>query len=139
MRGLLLWVAVAAVFWVVVLVLPGFEAQLRGRSARHGPDGAAQRVLWPLLIRIVLPLTVLTFGLGSLVLNAAIVVARDQDRRRRRARLPRARSASAFLLSLALMLLTPALSFDDDARQLRIVRRRARAASARRTAPTSPA
>ena len=30
-------------------------------------------LLWPLLIRLVLPLTVLTFGLGSLVLNAAIV------------------------------------------------------------------
>ena len=34
-RGLLLWVAVALVFWVVVLVLPGFEEhQLPGRAAR---------------------------------------------------------------------------------------------------------
>ena len=32
----------------------------------------------------------------------------------------------AFVLSVALMVLTPALSFDDDARQLRIIRRRAR-------------
>ena len=30
-------------------------------------------LLWPLLIRLLLPLTVLTFGLGSLVLNAALV------------------------------------------------------------------
>ena len=44
--------------------------------------------------------------------------------------------AAAFCLSIALMVLVPALSFDEDARQLRLVRRRMRA---RPAAPTCPA
>jgi uncharacterized membrane protein YvlD (DUF360 family) len=86
-------------------------------------------LLWPILIRVLLPLTVLTFGLGSLVLNAAIVsvsinlvdgTAPDFL----------AAVAAAFVLSVSLTVLAPALSLDDDARQLRLVRRRARRAQA---------
>jgi uncharacterized membrane protein YvlD (DUF360 family) len=36
--------------------------------------GLANALLWPLLIRLTLPLTVLTLGLGALVLNGAIVL-----------------------------------------------------------------
>src|SRR4051812_40731408 len=36
--------------------------------------GLANAFLWPLLIRLTLPLTVITLGLGALVLNGAIVL-----------------------------------------------------------------
>jgi uncharacterized membrane protein YvlD (DUF360 family) len=125
-RALLLWALVALVFWAAVGLIPGidlpsFEAALLAT----GLVALINALLWPFVIRIVLPLTVLTFGLGSLVLNAAVVMIAidlvDGDT-------PSFLSAvaAAFVLSVALMLLTPALSFDDDARQLRIVRRRAR-------------
>ena len=127
-RWLVLWVLVALVFWVVVAILPGidvpsFEAVLLTTAL----IALLNAILWPLLIRLLLPVAVLTFGLGSLALNAAIVslsidlvdgVAPDfLDA-----------VLAAFLVSVSLMLLAPALSLDDDARQLRLVRRRARRA-----------
>ena len=82
-------------------------------------------LLWPLVIRVVLPLTVLSFGLGSLVLSAAVVSIAIKVVDGTSPPFLGA-IAAAFVVSIALMLLAPALSFDDDARQLRIVRRRAR-------------
>jgi uncharacterized membrane protein YvlD (DUF360 family) len=125
-RGLVLWALVALVLYAAIAVIPGidlpsFEAALLAT----GLIALLNALLWPLLIRVVLPLTVLSFGLGSLVLNAAIVSLAikivDGSAPPFLGAL-----ASAFVLSIALMVLTPALSFDDDARQLRIVRRRAR-------------
>src|SRR5262245_24908227 len=125
-RMLVLWVLVAAVFWVAVGLIPGFDLPSFGAALLcTGLIAIINALLWPLLIRIVLPLTVLTFGLGSLALNAAIVMASvdvvDGDAPGFGAAL-----VAAIVLSVALMLLTPVLSFDDDARQLRLVRRRAR-------------
>ena len=93
-------------------------------------------VLWPIVIRIVLLPTVVTFGLASLVLNAGLVMLAIEIVDGNAPSFLEALAAS-FLLSLALMILGPAFSFDDDARQLRIVRRRPER-SARRTGPTSP-
>jgi uncharacterized membrane protein YvlD (DUF360 family) len=125
-RGAALWILVALVFWAAAGLIPGIDVPSFGAALlTTGLIALINALLWPLVIRIVLPLTVLTFGLGSLVLNAAIVMvavnAVDGTT-------PGFLSAVvvAVLLSAALMLLTPALSFDDDARQLRVVRRRAR-------------
>jgi uncharacterized membrane protein YvlD (DUF360 family) len=126
LRGLVLWALVALIFWGAVALIPGFDLpSFEAALLTTGAIALLNAVLWPLLIRVVLPLTVLSFGLGSLVLNAGIVMlavwAVDGSA-------PPFYGAliAAFVLSIALMLLTPALSFDDDARQLRIVRRRAR-------------
>jgi len=128
LRGLLLWLLVTLIFWALAAVLPGIEVPSFGAVLlTTALIALLNAVLWPVLIRVLLPLTVLTFGLGSLALNAAII------------------SLSinlvdgsgpdfliailiAFLLSVTLLLLAPALSIDDDARQLRLVRRRARRA-----------
>jgi uncharacterized membrane protein YvlD (DUF360 family) len=126
LRGLLLWVSVALVFWVVVLILPGFEnTSFRAALFATGMMSLLTVVLWPLVIRIVLPLTVITFGLASLALNAGLVMLALEIVDGSSPSFFEALAAS-FLLSLALMVLGPAFSFDDDARQLRIVRRRAR-------------
>lgn len=82
-------------------------------------------VLWPLLIRVALPLTIVTFGLGSLVLSAGTVAlafyAID-------GKTPSFWTdvAIAFGLALVSMLVAPLLDVDGDARHLRVVRRRVR-------------
>jgi uncharacterized membrane protein YvlD (DUF360 family) len=126
LRAIALWALVAFVFWVAIALIPGIQLPSFGAALlTTALIAAINALLWPLVIRVVLPITVVTFGLASLVLNAGIVMLAiglvDGDT-------PSffAAVAAAVVLSATLMLLTPALSFDDDARQLRIVRRRAR-------------
>jgi len=127
-RGFVLWVLIALVFWGVAAAMPGISVpSFAAVLLTTALISLLNALLWPLLIRLLLPLTVLTFGLGSLVMNAAIVSVSIQivD-----GKAPDflAALATAFLLSVSLLLLAPALSIDDDARQLRLVRRRARGA-----------
>jgi uncharacterized membrane protein YvlD (DUF360 family) len=125
-RALVLWALVALVFWVAVGLIPGIELpSFRAALLATALIALLNAVLWPIVIRIVLPVTVFTFGLGSLILNAALMMLVidwvDGDRPDFLAAV-----AASIVLSAALTVLTPALSFDDDARQLRLVRRRAR-------------
>jgi uncharacterized membrane protein YvlD (DUF360 family) len=80
-------------------------------------------VLWPLLIRVALPLTIVTFGLGSLALSAGMVALAFYvvD-----GKTPSfwVDLAIAFGLALVSMLVAPLLDVDGDARHLRVVRRR---------------
>ncbi len=82
-------------------------------------------VLWPLLIRVALPLTIVTFGLGSLALSAGMVALAFYvvD-----GKTPSfwTDMAIAFGLALVSMLVAPLLDVDGDARHLRVVRRRVR-------------
>lgn len=134
-KATVLWVLVALIFWAAVGLIPGIDLpSFQAALLTTGLIAVINALLWPSLIRVVLPLTVFSFGLASLVLNAAIVAFAtkvvDGDAPPLLGAL-----AAAFVISLALTLLAPALSIDDDARQLRIVRRRARRVSeANRTA-----
>jgi uncharacterized membrane protein YvlD (DUF360 family) len=82
-------------------------------------------LLWPIVIRVALPLTVFTFGLGSLVFSAGTValgfyvvdgtsipIGGDL--------------LIAFAMALVSMLIAPLLDVDGDAQHLRVVRRRVR-------------
>ncbi len=127
-RGLLLWLLIALVFWGMSGALPGIDVPSFGAVLlTTALIAILHALLWPLLIRLLLPLTVLTFGLGSLVMNAALVSVSisivDGSA-------PSFFGAVllAFVLSLSLLVLAPAVGVDDDARQLRLVRRRARRA-----------
>lgn len=134
-RALALWALVALVFWAAVGLIPGIDLpSFQAALLTTGLVALLNALLWPVLIRVLLPLTVFTFGLGSLVLSALIVsIAFDVVDGTTPDFL--AAIAAAFVLSVALMFLAPALSFDDDSRQLLIVRRRAR--KARRANRTS--
>ncbi len=126
MRGLVLWVLVALIFWAAFALLPGIDVPSFGAVLlTTGLVALLNALLWPILIRVLLPLTVLTFGLGSLVLNAAIVSVSIKLVDGSAPDFLGA-VAAAFVLSVSLTLLAPALSLDDDARQLRLVRKRAR-------------
>jgi uncharacterized membrane protein YvlD (DUF360 family) len=125
-RWLVLWLLIGLLFWALAALLPGIEVPSFGAVLlTTGLIALLNALLWPLLIRLLLPLTVLTFGLGSLILNA-LIVSLSIDIVDGSA--PDFLSAVliAFLLSVGLTVLAPALSIDDDARQLRVVRRRAR-------------
>lgn len=125
-RGLILWALVALIFWGAAALLPGIEVPSFGAvMLTTGLVALLNALLWPILIRVLLPLTVLTFGLGSLVLNAAIVSISIKLVDGSAPDFLGA-VAAAFVLSVSLTLLAPALSLDDDARQLRLVRQRAR-------------
>ena len=127
-RGLLLWLLIALVFWAVTGLLPGIDVPSFGAVlVTTALIAILHALLWPLLIRLLLPLTVLTFGLGSLVLNAASGLVLDRRSWTDPRRASSAPSLLAFVLSVCLLVLAPALGIDDDARQLRLVRRRARA------------
>jgi uncharacterized membrane protein YvlD (DUF360 family) len=129
-RGLILWFLVALIFWAGAALLPGIDVPSFGAVLlTTGLVALLNALLWPILIRVLLPLTVLTFGLGSLVLNAAIVSVSIKLVDGSAPDFLGA-VAAAFLLSVSLTVLAPALSLDDDARQLRLVRRRARRARA---------
>ncbi len=56
--------------------LPGFRADSFGAALTLAILlGLANALVWPLLIRVALPFTVMTLGLGALVLNAAVLLA----------------------------------------------------------------
>ena len=80
-------------------------------------------LLWPIITRLALPLTIITFGLGSLVLSAGTVALAFYwvD-----GRTPSfwADLVIAVALALVSMVVAPLLDFDGDAFHLRVVRRR---------------
>ena len=127
-RGLALWVLVALAFWAAIAVIPGIDLPSFGAALLTTLAIALiNALLWPIVIRIVLPITVITFGLAGLALNAGAVMLGFQLVDGSAPPFLSALAAS-FALSVALMVLVPALSFDEDARQLRLVRRHSRAA-----------
>ena len=67
-RGLVLWALVALVFWAAVGLIPGIDLpSFRAALLTTALIALINALLWPLVIRVVLPLTVLSFGLGSLL------------------------------------------------------------------------
>ena len=82
-------------------------------------------VLWPLITRLALPLTIVTFGLGSLVLSAGTVALAFYvvD-----GKTPSfwVDLAIAFTLAVVTTLVAPLLDLDGDPLHLRVVRRRVR-------------
>jgi uncharacterized membrane protein YvlD (DUF360 family) len=121
--GLLLWGLSEIVAGISV---PSFGAALLTAAA----IALLNAVLWPALTRLALSFTLLTLGLGSLVLNAVVI--------KLAFKLVDSTSPSfvaavlvAAVLALAAMLITPLLDFDGDAYHLRVVRRRVRRGRAR--------
>jgi uncharacterized membrane protein YvlD (DUF360 family) len=92
-------------------------------------------VLWPIVIRVALPLTIVTFGLGSLALSAGTVALAFYwvD-----GRTPSfwVDLAIAFTLAVVSMLVAPLLDVDGDALHLRVVRRRVRSRRRRERSDT---
>ena len=73
-RLLLVWVVAALTLLLCSWVLPGFHIDGAPTALTAAALlGLLNALVWPVLVRLVLPLTVLTLGLAPLALNAAMV------------------------------------------------------------------
>ena len=141
-RFLLIWAVSAVTLLIADWLLPGFH--IDGKAAALGAAlllGLLNALVWPVLVRLLLPLTVITLGLAPLVLNAAMValvawalegVSLDN--------FWWGLAVTAIVTAVA-MTLTAALALDDDAvvlRQLAKPRRSARGATGKAAADDRP-
>jgi uncharacterized membrane protein YvlD (DUF360 family) len=127
-RAAVLIVVDGLALWGLAAALPGIDVPTLGAAIATATAIALLNALaWPLVTRLLLPLTVLTFGLLSLALNAVVVnvAVRAVDGTD-----PTVAATLLVALGLAIvtMLVEPLLDFDGDAYHLRVVRRRARGA-----------
>ncbi len=121
----------ALVLVALATVLPGLESlSLQAAVLVAAVMALLNAVLWPVLTRVALPLTIVSFGLGSLALSAGMVALAfylvDEKTPSFWTDL-----ATAFALALVTTIVAPLLDVEGDARQLRVVRRRARGARGR--------
>jgi uncharacterized membrane protein YvlD (DUF360 family) len=125
-RALVLVVIEGAALRLLSDVVPGIDIPSLGAGiVTAAAIALLNALLWPLLIRLALPLTVLSFGLGALALNALVVwaaiAAIDGSAPTLAATL-----LTALGLAVVSMVVEPLLDFDGDAYHLRVVRRRVR-------------
>ena len=125
-RVVLLLVIQGLVIFALAAILPGVQTPSFTAAVLVAATMALiNAVLWPIVIRIALPLTVFTFGLGSLVFSAGTVALGfyvvDGTS------IPIGGDLTiAFAMALVSMLIAPLLDVDGDAQHLRVVRRRVR-------------
>jgi len=125
-RLALLLVIEGAVILALAAILPSVQTpSFKAAVLVAAAMALINAILWPIVIRVALPLTVFTFGLGSLVFSAGTValgfyvvdgtsipIGGDL--------------LIAFAMALVSMLIAPLLDVDGDAQHLRVVRRRVR-------------
>jgi uncharacterized membrane protein YvlD (DUF360 family) len=76
LRVLVVWLLTAGTLHLLSAILPGFTIDGDGTALLAAAlIGLVNALVWPFLIRVALPFTVLTLGLGVLLLNGAVVVA----------------------------------------------------------------
>jgi uncharacterized membrane protein YvlD (DUF360 family) len=74
LRVLTVWLLTAATLHLLSAILPGFAIEGDGRAlVAAALIGLINALVWPLVIRVALPFTVLTLGLGVLILNGLVV------------------------------------------------------------------
>jgi len=75
LRVVVVWLLTAAALHLLSAILPGFTIDGTGTAlVVAAAIGLTNGLVWPTLIRVALPFTVLTLGLGVLALNGAVVV-----------------------------------------------------------------
>ena len=75
-RIVLVWLLTAGTLFLLSAIMPGFHVTNAGSALVTAAFiGLANAVVWPTLVRIALPFTVLTLGLGALFLNGLVVAA----------------------------------------------------------------
>ena len=75
-RLLVVWVVAALTLLLVSAVLPGFDVGGLGPAfVAAALLGLLNALVWPVVVRLALPLTVLTLGLAPLALNAGMIAA----------------------------------------------------------------
>ena len=114
-RLVVIWIVAAIALEVSAALIPGVDiSNWAAALAAAALLGLLNALVWPFLVRVALPITVLTIGLGALVLNCVIVVLAATI-------LPGFTVASIWsalglclTLTLVNMVVTSALAIDDD-------------------------
>ena len=74
-RGLVVTVVAALILWLLAAILDGFSIDTRADALLAGfVIGIANAFIWPALAFLIVPLSVVTLGLGAIVLNALFVL-----------------------------------------------------------------
>ena len=133
-RVLLVWILSALTLWVVAELMPGVTLKSFGSAVwLIAVIALLNALVWPVLLRVALPLTVLTLGFGVLLVNGAVVWVLSELN----LGLHVSTFAGAVVITLCVSLVdtaaTGALAIDDDGFWYRNVVER----NARRTAPGS--
>ena len=116
LRILVVWAITAAALRLLAFVIPG--VQINGWLAAFAGAaaiGVLSVIVWPLLIRVALPVTVLTVGLLALVFNGLVVVAGAATVPGFVVKSLWSGVALAVGLALVYTAVTTALAIDDDA------------------------
>src|SRR3954447_14563051 len=127
-RVVVVWLGTAGALLLASVVFAGVDvkdfAAALGAAALIGLVNA---LVWPLAIRVLLPVTVLTLGLGVLVLNGGVVLLVSATDAGLEVNGLGAAIAVAILLTVVTTAVTAVLAIDDDAFYYRnVVKRRAR-------------
>src|SRR5215208_3400289 len=76
LRVIAVWLITAATLVLLGVLLPGVEVRSFGSALIAAAlIGLFNALVWPLVVRLALPFTVLTLGLGVLILNGAVILA----------------------------------------------------------------
>lgn len=114
-RPLGVWLLSAATLAALAAIVPGIELNGEGAAfAAAAVIGLLDAAVWPVVLRLALPLTVLTLGLGVVLVNAAFVLLATQVD----AGFHVASLSAALIITFALSAVTTAVSsllvIDDD-------------------------
>ncbi|HEY8583976.1 MAG TPA: phage holin family protein [Capillimicrobium sp.] len=124
-RAVITWLVSALALLALSAVLPGFSVDgVPGALAAAAVCGLINALVWPIVIRIALPVTVLTLGAPVLLLNGVVVVAASWILPRVEVRDLGTGIVVAVGLTLITTLLGAALALDDDDRVHRHLVRR---------------
>src|SRR3954469_20272967 len=127
-RVIFVWLVTAATLFLASAVFA--NVSVKDFAAALGAAaliGLVNTLVWPLAIRLLLPLTVLTLGLGVLVLNGGVVLLVSATDPGLEVNGLGAAIAVAILLTVVTTAVTALLAIDDDAFYYRnVVKRRAR-------------
>ena len=73
-RATVVTVVTAFALWLLAAIVPGFSIDSRSNALLAGfVVGVGNAIVWPAMAFLVVPLSVVTLGLGAIVLNAVFV------------------------------------------------------------------
>jgi uncharacterized membrane protein YvlD (DUF360 family) len=122
LRIAVVWLVNALALLVLAALLPGLEVKGIGSAlVVVALIAIVNALVWPLVIRIALPVAVLTLGLGALVLNALVILLVAELDVGMRLDGFWGALVVTFVLTLVTTLVSAALAIDDDTRWFRNV------------------
>ena len=128
LRVVVVWLATAVALWLSAVIFSGVSIEDAAAAlASAALIALVNAAIWPLAIRLLLPITVLTLGLGALVLNGGVILLVAALDPGLHVDSLGAAIAVAFVLTVVTTMLTSLLAIDDDEPFFRnVVKRQAR-------------